>query len=205
MSWVWLWCVVAAGLWFVMFYPGLPWRPNFWLGMSVAAGGLGLAGTVQALKRYREVFRFEWVHLPAGVFSAVVLYGVFWVGHDIARRILHFEPAQVADIYSTRAEAQPWLIGVLLLLLIGPGEELFWRGYVQQTMMQRWKPWAAWLIAAAVYAAVHVWAFNFMLFMAALICGLFWGSMYLKYRSVWPGIISHALWDVAIFVVWPIR
>ena len=99
----------------------------------------------------------------------------------------------------------PWLIGVLLLLLIGPGEELFWRGYVQQTMMQRWQPWMAWLIAAAVYAVVHVWAFNFMLFMAALICGLFWGSMYWKYRSVWPGIISHALWDVAIFVVWPIR
>jgi membrane protease YdiL (CAAX protease family) len=27
--------------------------------------------------------------------------------------------------------------------------------------------------------------------------------MFLRYRSVWPGLISHALWDVAAFVLFP--
>jgi membrane protease YdiL (CAAX protease family) len=43
-----------------------------------------------------------------------------------------------------------------------------------------------------------------MLFLAALICGLFWGALFKRYRSVWPVLISHALWDVAIFLLFPI-
>jgi membrane protease YdiL (CAAX protease family) len=42
-----------------------------------------------------------------------------------------------------------------------------------------------------------------VLLAAAALCGLFWGAMLLRYRSVWPGLISHALWDVAAFVLFP--
>ncbi|MHC4715797.1 MAG: CPBP family glutamic-type intramembrane protease, partial [Planctomycetota bacterium] len=60
------------------------------------------------------------------------------------------------------------------------------------------------LVAAAAYCVVHVWAWNMMLLAAAAICGLFWGWMMLRFRSLWPGMICHVVWDVAVFVLLPI-
>jgi len=61
------------------------------------------------------------------------------------------------------------------------------------------------LCATLIYTIIHIWAFNLMLLGAALVCGLFWGVMFMRYRSAWPGIISHAIWDVTIFVLLPVR
>ena len=47
-------------------------------------------------------------------------------------------------------------------------------------------------------------ALNFMLLVAAAICGLFWGLIYQRERSLVPVIISHSLWDLIIFVLYPL-
>jgi membrane protease YdiL (CAAX protease family) len=60
---------------------------------------------------------------------------------------------------------------------VGPAEEIFWRGFVQERFCGRYGRAVGYLIASLVYAAIHVFGFNFMLFMASLICGLFWGAM----------------------------
>ncbi|MBM4017563.1 MAG: CPBP family intramembrane metalloprotease [Planctomycetes bacterium] len=65
--------------------------------------------------------------------------------------------------------------------------------------------WKGYLIAAVLYAGAHVWALNPMLLAAMLLCGLAWRWVFLRSGSLWPGIISHAVWDVTIFVVFPIR
>ncbi|GAJ01964.1 unnamed protein product, partial [marine sediment metagenome] len=70
---------------------------------------------------------------------------------------------------------------------------------------EQFGPVRGYILASLVYGGVHLWAFNFMLLAAALVAGLFWGAMFIKYGSVWPGIISHALWDAAIFVIWPVQ
>jgi membrane protease YdiL (CAAX protease family) len=86
---------------------------------------------------------------------------------------------------------------------IGPAEEIFWRGLVQHELAAKYGAVFGYFVSSLLYAGIHIFALNFMLLMASLICGLFWGALFLKYKSVWPGIISHALWDVAIFVVFP--
>ena len=43
------------------------------------------------------------------------------------------------------------------------------------------------------------------LLLAALVCGLFWGGMFWRIGRLWPVIISHAAWDVLIFVIRPIQ
>ena len=100
----------------------------------------------------------------------------------------------------------PWLLSVLLLLLIGPAEEVFWRGYVQHTLSLRWNPNIGFLVSTLLYAVVHAPSCNFMLLMAALVAGVIWGGLY----RLFPGrlsmlVISHALWDAAVFVWFPIE
>ena len=42
-------------------------------------------------------------------------------------------------------------------------------------------------------------------FVAAAVCGLFWGLLYLREGSLVPVMISHALWDVMTFVLFPLN
>ena len=64
--------------------------------------------------------------------------------------------------------------------------------------------WAM-LVGVMIYTLVHFFSFNFMLIMAALVCGAVWGGLYWLFPNRLPAIIlSHALWDAAVFIWFPI-
>jgi len=197
--------VIAGIFWFLMFSPWTAGLGNFWVTMSLAGTVLVVWSLVVDREQLGKLYAFQGKWIVIGLLSAALLYLVFLVGDRISAVLFEFSKPQIAGIYSTKSQASPVLIASLLLLLIGPAEEIFWRGFAQRRMQEKFGPWAGFLLTTAVYALVHVWAFNFMLLMAALICGVFWGWMYLKYKSVWPGLISHAVWDLFIFVIIPIQ
>ncbi len=196
--------LVVLLLWMVMFSPWTSHYVNFWFMMSISALILIGMALFSQREHLREIFHFRASFIIVGIFSAVALYIIFMVGNFVAVRLFPFARGQINNIYDLRNQSIPLVIGVLVFL-IGPAEEIFWRGYVQHVMAQRLGPVKGYLIAALLYASVHFWAFNFMLFMAALVCGLFWGLVFLRYRSLWPCILSHALWDLFIFVILPVR
>ncbi|UCH11469.1 MAG: CPBP family intramembrane metalloprotease [Fidelibacterota bacterium] len=195
---------LAAIFWLFLFSPWTSGWMNFW-GQMVSFTGI-LAGSALLIdwRRLDPIYGFQPNHALIGVVSAVVLYLIFFLGDLGSSAILAFAGSQVENIYASKAQASPLLIGGLLLVWIGPAEEIFWRGFIQRRLGERFGVWKGYLLGCLIYGGVHLWALNFMLFMAALVAGLFWGAMFIKYGSVWPGIISHALWDVAIFVIWPI-
>ena len=108
-------------------------------------------------------------------------------------------------IYGMKEGESPLLLTALMLFIIGPAEEIFWRGYVQQKLTERWNSNRGFIVTTLVYALVHAGSFNFMLTMAALVAGAFWGFLYKLYPNRFTAIvISHALWDVAVFIWFPI-
>lgn len=200
----------AAVFWFYMFSPWTQGRPNFWLVMSCAAivlSSLCLAFTQdrKALLRVEKPLR----QVLAGIVIAFALWGVFWIGDKISALLFDFAKAEVNAVYAMKTGLPQWGIALLLLLLIGPAEELFWRGYVQKTLSEilpgKRAADLALLITVVVYSLVHIWSFNFMLVMAAMVAGAVWGLIY-RLKPDWlPAlIISHALWDVLVFVIFPI-
>ena len=200
----------AALLWFYMFSPWTQGRPNFWIVMSCSAvilTSLGLAFTPDR----QELSRIERpiLQILGGIALAFFLWGIFWIGDKASSWIFDFARTEVDAVYSMKHGLPTWTIGLLLLFLIGPAEELFWRGYVQRTLSRtlggRHPEDFAFLLTAVVYALVHIWSFNFMLVMAALVAGLVWGFNYRLCPKALPAlIISHALWDVLVFVILPI-
>jgi uncharacterized protein len=199
------WLAVAAAFWCLLFAPWIATGIGFWTLMPLAIGVLGLGALATDPGRWAPRLRLRPVHIAIGLAAAVVLYLIFAVGNYASTRLFGFAPGEIASIYARRSEASPWWIALTLLLWIGPGEEIFWRGFVQHRLMQRYGSLRGMLAATAFYAGVHAWAGNAMLLLAALVCGLFWGALYTRTRSLWPGIISHALWDVAVFVLCPLR
>jgi len=139
-----------------------------------------------------------------GVFSAVVLYAVFYVGNIVSGYLFPFKDTQVLAVYSNKSQGNLTLIGSLLLFLIGPGEEIYWRGFIQTTLSNRFGNNKGYVLSVLLYSMVHITTGNFMLIIAALVCGAYWGWIYKKEQNLVPVIISHALWDLAIFVLFPL-
>jgi membrane protease YdiL (CAAX protease family) len=132
------------------------------------------------------------------------LYLFFLVG-GFAAKLFNFADRGVQDIYTIRGQAPLGIIAVAIFFLIGPAEEFFWRGFIQHRLGKRYGDTIGLLAAAFFYAIGHIWSFNFMLILTAGICGLFWGYIFNRYKSLWPVVISHAVWDLTIFVLLPIK
>lgn len=201
---------LAALLWFVMFSPWTAPLLNFWWAMTASACILIALSTLaqrrdggsSALSQF-TIFNFKEVLLGIGI--AVVLWFVFFVGDKVSQWMFDFARPQVNLIYDMKTGNQPWLIALLLLFIIGPAEEIFWRGYIQRQLSQRWSPNVGFLVTTAIYTAVHLPSGNFMLVMAAMVCGVAWGGLYRLMPQHFPAIVlSHALWDAAAFVWFPL-
>lgn len=198
---------VAAVLWFFMFSPWTGHLVNFWVCMSASAvvlTTLAITGSDSAV-RDRISAKNIAVQLFAGIAIAFALWGVFWVGDKVSQLMFPFARPQVDDVYGMKEGTPPVLISLLLLFVIGPAEEYFWRGYVQKKISDLHGCNVALFATAAVYALVHIWSFNFMLVMAALVAGGVWGLIYKLKPSLLPAlVVSHAVWDALVFVVLPI-
>ena len=140
-----------------------------------------------------------------GFLSAVVLYFLFYAGHLLAPYILPGAKTQVGGIYFLGEGTSKVLIFLLLFFITSPGEEIFWRGFLQDRLMKKWGDLPGFAAATLVYTAVHVFSFNLMLVLAALVAGAFWGILYLWKRDLLIQITSHSFWSAVIFAVAPIR
>jgi uncharacterized protein len=138
-----------------------------------------------------------------GALSAIILYLVFYAGNEIIRMLFDFASKDIGAVYGFKAGAGPWRIGLLMLLVIGPGEELLWRGYVQGNLTRKYGNLKGFILATILYTAIHVATGNLVLILAALTGGIFWGWMYMKYRSILMNSFSHVIWDIAVFLIFP--
>ncbi|SHL02647.1 CPBP family intramembrane glutamic endopeptidase [Desulforamulus aeronauticus] len=176
---------------------------NFWLSMGLAATTLSILAIRWGGFPYkREQLNFRAIVI--GVGSAGLLYLIFFLGNYLSQLMFNFAKPQISSIYHIRTEAEAIVITLVLLFITSPGEEIFWRNFLQRWSMQRFGGFQGWFIAALLYGGVHISSGNFMLTMAAFIAGLFWGYIYWKERNTLMVTISHALWTTSIFVFFPV-
>lgn len=195
--------IIAALLWFVMFSPWTRDYVNFWIAMGFAAVSLAVMSAFLS-DDLKDQFSLSFKDVALGFVSAAVLYCVFYLGDFFSSMLFDFAKGEVDSIYRMKEGQNTLYLGLLLAFFIGPAEEIFWRGFVQRSLAARYGDWRALIAATLVYTLVHVWSFNFMLIMAALVCGAFWGLIYKYNRNITTLIISHAVWDVKVFILFPI-
>ena len=195
---------IAAVLWTVMFSPWTAPHVNFWVMMTCSGLVLTLYSTWAAPGWWKEV-RLDPVNVLAGAVLAAALWGVFWLGEFFSTLLFDFARPQVDMIYGMKEGENPWILTALMLLIIGPAEEIFWRGYLQRNFSRKWNPDVAFIVTTLMYSLVHISKFNFMLIMAAMVAGIVWGLAYRFFpEKLGAIIISHALWDCAVFIWFPI-
>ena len=176
-------------------------RDRFWSRMTATGfllGGLALF-SMPSLRRTR-IGRTE---AALGLASAAALYVTFELGDRFARSYVPGGDRQIREIYSLRELRPRGETALRLVTIIGPAEELFWRGLVQEVLMRRHGRWRGAAMAAVAYSAVHVTTGNFTLMGAAGVAGAHWCALYAAGVPIGALIVSHCAWDVWIFLVQP--
>ena len=200
--------LLAAGLFVPLFVFRRLGSIDFWWWMSTNIAilvGLSLIWDESLWPLLMKDLRGRWAEkIVIGSLSSVVLYLVFLAGNELSHLIPPFASKGIVEVYSFKHGASISRISLLIVLLIGPGEEVFWRGFLQRQWTAKAGTLRGWLGAASFYAAVHAGSGNIMLVLAALVCGLYWGALYARCRSLLLIAVSHTFWDVLIFLVFPL-
>jgi membrane protease YdiL (CAAX protease family) len=176
-------------------------RGRFWQRMTLT--GLGLGSLALLTSRPARRTRIGPADVALGLASAATLYTTFRVGDSFARRFVPGGDEEIRDIYTLRTLRPRPEIATRLAIVIGPAEELFWRGLVQEALMARFGRWPGAALAAMAYGGVHIVTGNFTLFGAAGIAGAHWCALYAAGVPLGALVVSHVTWDIWIFLVQP--
>jgi len=97
-----------------------------------------------------------------------------------------------------------------LVALLSTCEEVAWRGRSLTSAVpgdsrrRSLHPLLRVGTVAVLYGGASLASGSLLLGALATACGLWWGLLRVAGRSLWPAIITHAAWDLAILVGWPL-
>jgi uncharacterized protein len=137
-----------------------------------------------------------------GILSGVLLYILFWLGHQSFTLVhLPFDKT-IRNLYRWYAPTLFWHYIALFLVAV-PGEEIFWRGFIQKRLIKYFNPVLSIIAASVLYGTVNIYSGSFLLVLSAFISGTVWGILYWWKRSMPLVIVSHITFDLLIFIIFP--
>lgn len=81
------------------------------------------------------------------------------------------------------------IIAIFVVVFIAPFvEEIFFRGFVLQTLLQRFSVFFGTIFSALIFTIVH---FEFQSFIPIFLLALILNRLFLKTKNIWPGIAFH--------------
>jgi uncharacterized protein len=89
------------------------------------------------------------------------------------------------------------VLAVIMGAAPGFGEEVFFRGYLQSRLIERWGPAAAVATSALLFGALHLDPVQAPM---ATVLGLYLGHVTWRAESIWPAVICHAANNVVATV-----
>lgn len=142
-----------------------------------------------------------------GILISVIIF----VMYSTAGKIL-IEPQVVKEMAVRIGLANPYIYlgGAAYWILVNSVlEEYVWRWFVVKQCRVFMSSWAAIMISAICFTLHHIIAmqvyFDWLLVAVAslgiFIGGALWSWCYLRYQSIWPGYVSHAIVDITIFAI----
>ena len=135
-----------------------------------------------------------------GLLSGVALYLLFFAGALVVRETpLWPWVERVVDL--TRTTAPGGLAALVIVFATSPSEEVLWRGAVFARLTRRYGAgWRPVVLTTVAYAGFVALSGSVVLPLAALVCGAVWTRQRQITGSIVPGLVSHALWSLLMFL-----
>ena len=138
-----------------------------------------------------------------GFLSGILMYMITWTASKVLPAVHPPLQNQLDDLYILLSPTETWQYSVLILLII-PGEEIFWRGLIEKRLLIYLKVVPAVLLSTLLYAFPLIFSGNLLLVLAGVGGGLLWGTIYAWKQSLSMVIISHLLFDFMLLVAFPL-
>lgn len=144
-----------------------------------------------------------WKSIIYGLGYGTLLYAILAIGYRLFQLTsLHIE-SSINDFLGSFAPTTVWHF-LLLMFIIVPGEEIFWRGYVQQKLKKYFSVPISILVSSALFAfALGVTAFAPGI-LAAAIAGIMLGFLYEWKKSMPLLIVTHLVMIALLFLIRPL-
>ncbi len=166
------------------------------------AGMLFLLSFVIFNDDLKKEYSFTKGILP-GIFSGIVLYIVFYIGAFTLKVMpgsLENSVAAAFDKYATDS----WVIWLLMIVAIIPGEEIFWRGFVLKRLNNYFNPWFSNIFAALICMVMMFPSGNFAAIIGIFVASLVWNIMYSYRPSLLMVYMSHLTFAFILLAALPI-
>jgi membrane protease YdiL (CAAX protease family) len=89
------------------------------------------------------------------------------------------------------------LIGILIPLI----EEFCFRGYIQNTLLNRYSPLVAVGISSLLFTAMHIGVPHWSILIMIFIFGAAFGVSLILFGSIWIPVIIHSIWNTSMSVI----
>lgn len=165
-------------------------------------GILVLTSIALAFGQVKEELR-TWQSLLYGIGFGVLLYSVIAAGFHLLSLFPTGVAANVSGILNALAPDSIWHY-LLLVFIIVPGEEIFWRGFVQQEMKKHVSPFVAIVLTSLLFGAGLAFSGFWSGALAGIAAGLLFGALYEWKRSMPALIIAHIVMLIFLFLVIPL-
>lgn len=143
-----------------------------------------------------------WKSFLYGIAAASAIYAVLYAGYHLLRLLDVGAVTSTVDFLSIFTPVSIWHL-LLLMFIVVPGEELFWRGFVQQQLKQYLPATIAVPIASVLFGLTLGLADFWPGIFAGIAVGLILGFLYEKKKSMPLLIIAHLLLMIFVFIIFP--
>jgi membrane protease YdiL (CAAX protease family) len=144
-----------------------------------------------------------WKSVLYGLTFGALIYGMIAAGYQLLGIFPIADERTVTRFLSAFSPTSIWHF-LLLMLIIVPGEEIFWRGFVQQQLKQ-YVPTSLAILFSAVLFGIALGIGGFVLGgLAGAFAGIVLGALYEWKRSMPLIIIAHLVMIVLLFLVLPL-
>lgn len=188
--------VLAGAMWMFMFRLDRDdiW-PRTWVTAVVVSGyAVGAAFALGHGRKLVGPVSLRELGIGAGVGGAWLV--LTHLGAVVLGRIVPASLDEIADLYRLAdRDSAARVAGPLVAMAVA--EELLFRGLIQGR--------AGLIVALVAYVAVQTVERKWVLDLAALLCGLIWGGLLAWRHGLVAAIVAHAVWTVALTLIWPIR
>ena len=144
---------------------------------------------------------FVWREMPVFIFAAIMV--MFFGLVIIKSEILNFFEVLVPipkGFFSDWFHVPEGFFLTIISIAIFPGftEEVLYRGIIARRFFSTYSPRKAILLSSLIFAVVHM---NPWQIVNAFIGGIFFGWIYLRYRSIWLCIFIHIYHNILVSYV----
>ncbi|MER1984567.1 MAG: type II CAAX endopeptidase family protein [Solibacillus sp.] len=144
-----------------------------------------------------------WKYLIFGIGYGTITYGFIKLGSIILPYIDNTTNNEISKFLTNYGPTNIWHY-LLLIFIVVVGEEMFWRGYVQQ-QLKRWTSPVLAVFVTAILFSLSLAISGFVAgALAAMVAGVIWGLLYEWKKSLPLIIVAHVVFVLLLFLVLPI-